>query len=177
MDNVIFFFGGWEPVARILVVGALAYVSLIMLLRVSGKRTLVQMNAFDFLITVALGASFGRILTARSVALLEAITAFALLVFLQYAVVWLQTRSARFAHAVTSPPTLLYFRGRVLHDALRRERVTEAELRTAIREHGAGSFEEVEAVVLESDGRFAVVKSGNAGDRSALENLERSDET
>lgn len=86
---------------------------------------------------------------------------------------WLQTRSDRFAHAVTSPPTLLYFRGRVLHDALRREPVTEAELRTALREHGAGSFDQVEAVVLESNGRFAVVKSGSAGDGSALQDLER----
>lgn len=172
MDRVTFFFGGWEPVARVLVVGALAYASLILLLRISGKRTLVQMNAFDFLITVALGASFGRILTARSVALVEAIAAFSLLVFLQYAVAWLQVRSPRFAHAITSPPTLLYYRGRILHDALRRERITEAELRTAIREHGAGSLGEVEAVVLESDGKFAVVKTGHAGDRSALEEIE-----
>lgn len=171
MDQVTFFFGGWEPVARIVVVGTLAYAALVLLLRVSGKRTLVQMNAFDFLITVALGASFGRVLTARSVALVEAITAFALLVALQYAVAWLQVRSSRFAHASTSPPTLLYFRGRILHDALRRERLTEAELRTAIREHGAGSLEAVEAVVLESDGRFAVIKPGQAGDGSALEEL------
>lgn len=175
MDQVTFFFGGWEPVARVVVVGALAYASLVLLLRVTGKRTLARMSAFDFIITVALGASFGRILTARSVALVEAVSAFALLVFLQYAVTWLQVRSPRFAHTVTAPPALLFFRGRILHDALRRERVTEAELRTAIREHGAGSFEEVEAVVLESDGRFAVVKSGNAGDRSALEDLERAE--
>ena len=173
MDNVTFFFGGWEPVARVLVVGTLAYVAIILLLRVTGKRTLAQMNAFDFIVTVALGASFGRILTARSVALVEAISAFALLIFLQYAVTWLQIRSPRFAHTVTAPPTLLFFRGRILPDALRRERVTEAELKTAIREHGAGSFDEVEAVVLESNGRFAVVKSSNAGDRSALEDLKR----
>lgn len=173
MDNVTFFFGGWEPVARVLVVGTLAYVAMVLLLRATGKRTLAQMNAFDFIVTVALGASFGRILTARSVALAEAISAFALLIFLQYAVTWIQIRSPRFAHTVTAPPTLLFFRGRILHGALRRERVTEAELRTAIREHGAGSLDEVEAVVLESNGRFAVVKPGSAGDRSALEDLER----
>lgn len=172
MNEVTFFFGGWEPVARIVVVGTLAYAALVLLLRASGKRTLVQMNAFDFVITVALGASFGRVLTARSVALVEAITAFALLVFLQFVVTRLQVRSPRFARAVTSPPTLLYFRGRVLDEMLHRERITEAELRTAIREHGAGSFGEVEAVVLESDGRFAVVKSGRAGDGSALRGIE-----
>lgn len=172
MDNVTFFFGGWEPVARILVVGGFAYVALVLLLRVTGKRTLAQMNAFDFIVTVAIGASFGRVLTARNVALVEAVTAFALLIFLQYLITWLQVRSSRVAHIITAPPTLLYFRRRLLHDAMRRERVTEGELRTAIREHGAGSFEEVEAVVLESDGRFAVIKSGKAGDQGALEGLD-----
>ncbi|HEV2150547.1 MAG TPA: YetF domain-containing protein [Longimicrobiaceae bacterium] len=171
MDRVTFFFGGWEPVARVLVVGTLAYAALVLLLRVSGKRTLARMNAFDFLVTVALGASFGRVLTARSVALVEAFAAFALLVSLQYGMTWIQVRSPRFARAVTSPPTLLYFRGRFLRDAMLRERVTEDELRTAVREHGAGSFDQVEAVVLESDGRFAVIMAKKAGDGSALESI------
>ncbi len=85
MSDATFFFGGRAPVLRILVVGTFAYGSLITLQRISGKRTLSQMNAFDFLITVALGASFGRILTARNVALAEAVTAFALLMALQFA--------------------------------------------------------------------------------------------
>lgn len=171
MDRVTFFFGGWEPVARVVVVGTLAYAALVLLLRVSGKRTLARMNAFDFLVTVALGASFGRVLTARSVALAEAITAFSLLVSLQYVMAWLQVRSPRFASAVTSPPSLLYFRGRFLREAMSRERVTEDELRTAIREHGVGSFDQVEAVVLESDGRFAVVMTSQVGDGSALRSI------
>jgi uncharacterized membrane protein YcaP (DUF421 family) len=172
MSDVTFLFGGWEPVARIVVVGSLAYLAMVVLLRVSGKRTLAQMNAFEFIITVALGASFGRILTARNVALVEAVTAFALLVALQFVVTWLKVRSPGFARIVTAPPALLYYRGRFLRDAMRRERITEDELRTAIREKGAGSFDEVEAVVLESDGRFAVVKGGSASDRSALTGLE-----
>ena len=171
MDSVTFLFGGWEPIARVIVVGALAYASLVLLLRATGKRTLARMNAFDFIVTVAIGASFGRVLTARNVALAEAVTAFALLIFFQYAITWKRVRSSRFAQAVTAPPALLYFRGRFLQDVMLRERVTESELRIAIREHGVGSFEEVEAVVLESDGRFAVVKSGRAGDGAALEGL------
>ena len=62
------------------------------------------MNAFDFFVTVALGASFGRILTARGVALVEAVAAFARLVSLQYAVTWLQVRSPRFARLIIAPP-------------------------------------------------------------------------
>ena len=173
MSDVSFFFGGWTPILRILIVGTLAYLGLILLLRTSGKRTLAQLNAFDFIVTVALGAALGRILTARSVALLEALTAFTLLILLQYVVTWVKGRSDRFTRIVTAQPTLLCYHGRILHAALDAQRISEAELRTAIREQGAGSLDQVAAVILESDGRFSVIRNPNAGDESALESVER----
>ena len=172
VNDVMFLFGGWEPIARILVVGTLGYVALVLLLRVGEKRTLAQLSAFDFIITVAVGASFGRILTASGVALAEAVTAFALLVTLQFAVSWLQTRSPAFSRLMTAPPTMLFFRGRFLRDAMRLARVTEEELRAVARQHGLGSLERVEAIVLEPNGSFAVIEEGTAGDGSALGGVE-----
>lgn len=172
MSDATFFFGGWEPIVRILVVGTGAYAALVLLLRVTKKRTLAQLNAFDFIITVAIGASFGRILTARDVALAEAVTTFALLVVLQLAVTRLQMLSPAFAKAVTAPPSMLFFRGRFLRDVMRRERVTEGELRSVVRTQGIGSWESVEAIVLEANGRFAVIQKDTAGDGSALADLD-----
>lgn len=166
MVNILF--DGWEPVARIVVVGTLAYTALVVLLRVSGKRTLSRMNSFDFVITVAIGATFGRVLTTRSVPLAEAVTAFALLITLQYVVTSLQIRSKRFSRLVTAEPTLLLYQGRVLHDALRAERLTEKELDGAVRKHGMGSLQEAEAVVLEADGRLSVIGPDSAGDGAIL---------
>jgi uncharacterized membrane protein YcaP (DUF421 family) len=171
MNEVVFFFGGWEPIARIIVVGTLAYGAMIILLRSSNKRTLSQMNAFDFIITVALGACFGRILTAKSVALAEAIAAFALLIFLQFVVSHLQVRSAKFGRLLTDTPTLLLYKGCVLDDALKRQRITKGELGTALRQNGMGSLDQAEAVVLEPNGNFAVVKRADAGDGSTLMSL------
>lgn len=171
---VNFFFDGWEPVARVVLVGTLAYTALVVLLRVSGKRTLARMNSFDFVITVAIGATFGRVLTARSIPLLEAVTAFALLVAPQYVVSSLQLRSRRFSRMVTAEPTLLLHRGEVLHDALRRERLTEKELDGVARKHGLGSLQEAEAVVLEADGTLSVVGPDSAGDGGVLPGTERS---
>ncbi|MES1026405.1 hypothetical protein ABN584_26250 [Gloeocapsa sp. BRSZ] len=88
---MLFFYGGVEPLIRIVVVGTLAYFSLLILLRISGKRTLAQLNAFDFVITIAIGSTFGRLITAKSVSLAESITAFFTLIFLQYLVSWLTT--------------------------------------------------------------------------------------
>ncbi|MDQ2076758.1 DUF421 domain-containing protein [Marinimicrobium sp. ABcell2] len=157
---------------RIVVVGSLAYVSLVLIVNMSIKRTLAQLNAFDFIITVALGASFGRILTARQVALAEAVTTFALLVILQFVFTWLQQRSPRIASAVTAAPSLLFYQGQFIRDAMRRERVTEAELKSAVRLQGAGAFEKIEAIILEPNGKFSVVKKESAGDGALVEKLD-----
>ncbi len=50
------FFDDWFGIVRILIVGVLAYAALIIFLRVSGKRTLSKWNAFDFVVTIALGS-------------------------------------------------------------------------------------------------------------------------
>ncbi len=150
-------FDSWHGLLREIVVGTVAYVWLVTLLRVSGKRTLTKLNAFDLVITVALGSTLASIILSRDVALVEGMLALALLVGLQLAVTWTSTRAARFKHVVKSEPTLLCYRGRLLHSALREQRVTEDELRAAIRAQRVSRMEEVEAAILETDGSFSVL--------------------
>jgi uncharacterized membrane protein YcaP (DUF421 family) len=164
MDMKEMFFGGWLPILRTVLVGSLAYVALIVTLRASGKRTLAKLNAFDLVVTVALGSVLASILLSADVALAEGITAFLTLVGLQYAVAWGSVRSRRLARLVRSEPTLLVRRGEILHDALRRARVTEAELRTVIRASPHPDPDDVVAVILESDGSFSVIGTAQSGD-------------
>ena len=164
MTDVIFYFSGWEPLVRIVVVGVSMYVSLVLFLRLSGSRTLSSMNAFDFIVTVAIGSVFGRALTAKGVALAEAVVAFGLLITLQYAVTWVQVRWPFFGRVITNPPTLLYFRGEFMDEELRRQRVTKDEVKSAVRKKKYGSLDEVDVVVLESSGEFSTI--GSLEDRS-----------
>lgn len=156
-----FFFNGWNPVLRTLVVGVCAYVALIIILRISGKRTLSKMNAFDLVVTVALGSTLATILLSKDVALAQGVLGLALLIGLQYAVAWLNTRSRWFGRMVKSEPRLLLYRGEMLEDALRDERVVPAEVRSAVRAAGGGAVERVQAVVLETDGTFSVIESSD----------------
>lgn len=164
--QVDFFFTGWRPVVRILLVGPPMYVALVAFMRLSGSRTIANVTVFDFVVTVAIGAAFGGSLTAEGVALVEAVTAFGLLIGLQYAVAWLQIRVPAVRRGVTNDPTLLYYRGRYLRDAMRDQRMTEDELQSAVRKAEVGSMAEVDAVVLESTGDVSVVT--DPGDESAL---------
>lgn len=163
------FFDSWFGLLRVLVVGTLAYGGLVLMLRVSGKRTLSKMNAFDLVVTVALGSTLATVLLTSDVALLEGLVAFALLIGLQFAITWLSGRSERVQGLVKAQPRLLVHRGRLLRPALRAERVTAEEVSAALRAEGIGAVEEVDALVLETDGTFSVLK--NAGSGTALANV------
>jgi uncharacterized membrane protein YcaP (DUF421 family) len=170
------FFDTWMGLLRVLIVGTLAYVALVALLRTSGKRTLSKMNAFDLVVTVALGSTLATVLLTNDIALLEGLTAFVLLVGLQFMITWLSVRSSTVSSLVKSEPTLLVREGRFLKAAMRRERVVEEEILAAVREHGKGSLEEVAAVVLETDGSFSVLLSSPVNDvRSSLSNVQDRD--
>jgi uncharacterized membrane protein YcaP (DUF421 family) len=78
---------------RVLVVGVLAYITFGLFLRLSGKRTLSKMNAFDFVVTVAPGSTLATVLLTEDVALADGALAFALLVGLQFVVTWSSVRA------------------------------------------------------------------------------------
>lgn len=168
MEDLNFLWAGWEPLARILVVGTLGFVWLVLLMRVTGPRNMAKVTTFDFVITVTLGSAFGRVLTAQEVAISDAIVAFALLVTLQWTFGTLRHRSSRFARMVDSGPTLLYHGDRPVEAAMRRHRLTESDLHSAAREKGLGSLADVEAVILQADGTFAVIGSSTMGDGSSV---------
>ena len=162
------FFSGWSTLVRTLVIGILAYINLIVLLRISGRRTLSKMNAFDLIVTVALGSTFATILLNRDVSLAEGTLALALLIGLQYLVTWSSVRVGWVRKLVTGEPALLLYQGQMLSSAMRVARVTEDELRSAIRSSGSSSIDDVEAVVLETDGSFSVISQGSGNQRSSL---------
>lgn len=80
------FFQSWWEILRTILVGGLAYLALIVSLRISGKRTLTKLNAFDLVVTVALGSTLSSILLDESISLAEGVVALAVLIFLQFAV-------------------------------------------------------------------------------------------
>ncbi len=150
------FFQDWQGIVRTIIVGILAYAVLVLSLRISGKRTLAKLNAFDLVVTVALGSTLSAIVLQESVALAEGAVALALLIVAQYAVTFVSVRSTGFAQLVRSEPALLARDGRYCEASMKRERITKAEALSAIRSNGGRDIEDVEQLVLESDGSMSV---------------------
>ena len=166
------FFNSGYDLMQVLVKGTLAYLALIAILRVSGKRTLSKMNAFDLVVTVALGSTLATILMSKDVSLADGLLALLLLISLQYLIAWMAVRTKVVDHLIKSEPTLLLHQGKFLREKMKAERVTESEVESAIRAQGIGTIDAVAAVILETDGSFTVIGSPMQGKPTALHSVD-----
>src|SRR5690606_10104681 len=85
----VMWFDSWSDIARVVLVGCATYALLVVLLRSFGGRTLAQLNAFDFIVTVALGSTLATVLLSSDVAWAEGAVGIAVLVALQFAIAWI----------------------------------------------------------------------------------------
>jgi uncharacterized membrane protein YcaP (DUF421 family) len=150
-------FDGWAGVLRILIIAPAAYAALVLTLRLSGKRTLSKLNAFDLIVTVAIGSTLASIITSKSLALVEGLAALLALVLMQFAVTALSVRFHRIDRIIKAEPTLLLRDGQLLPHAMRRQRITQGEIRAAARASGVQQLEQLEAVFLETDGSLTAL--------------------
>jgi uncharacterized membrane protein YcaP (DUF421 family) len=150
-------FESWDSLQRTAVAAVVAYAGVVLFLRISGKRTLSKMNAFDLVVTVALGSTLSSIIVSKNVPLLDGLLAMSLLIALQFAVAWVSVRAKWFEALVKSEPTVLAYRGELRAGAMAEQRVSREEVQAAIRDAGLSRLADAGAVVLETDGTFSVV--------------------
>ena len=166
-------FHSWFDLIRIVLVGSAGYFTLVGVLRVSGKRTLSQLNVFDFVVTVALGSILATVLLNADVSWAEGAVAFALIAGLQMIVAVTISKWPPARRAVTSTAVLLVKDGVIRTEVLRQSRLTESEIHQAIRSSGHGAISDIAAVVLETNGKISVITAANYGDGSAMEGLQQ----
>ena len=166
-----------NPFLNTTFLGTIAYIAIIFMLRISGKRTLSKWNSFDFVVTIAFGSILASILLSTKDTFGQGILGFALLVLFQFLLTWIAVRSSWIQKLIKAEPALLLDKGQLKHDVLKRERVAEGEVLAALRASGVGSIEDVDAVVLETDGSFSVIKDLSKSTASTLKDVKEFDRT
>ncbi|GGD09035.1 DUF421 domain-containing protein [Pyruvatibacter mobilis] len=146
-----------EDLLPTVVAAMLIYPAIVLFIRVGGKRSTSQMNNFDWIVTVAIGslASSGILLSEVSVA--DALAGMAVLMALQYVLTRAAFSSEWVARLVKAEPRLLFHDGKFLRAAMRRERVTEPEIMSKMREQGIADLCDVHSVVLETDASVSII--------------------
>ncbi|MDE1549794.1 DUF421 domain-containing protein [Jeotgalibaca caeni] len=163
----------WETIKRILVVGTVTYVFFIISIRTFGKRSLTQMNAYDFSVTVALGSILASTLTNSNLTAASGIVSFSLLLLLQFIIAKASVYFPFFNKIIKAKPTLLFYKGKYDETQLKKQRITKDDLLQAVRLQQHASMNEVLAIVVEANGQLSILSAnGSDSSNSTLENID-----
>ena len=143
----------WEFVVRAVVV----YGVLLVLVRLSGKRTVGQFTPFDLIVVVLLSESVSSALNGGDDSLGGGLISAATLVTLNYLMSLVTSHSKAAQRTVEGHEVVLGRNGRLYDDVLKRERVARAEVDEALREHDC-TLEKMRCAILETDGRISILQ-------------------
>jgi uncharacterized membrane protein YcaP (DUF421 family) len=132
----------------------------LLLLRLSGPRLFGNWSALDVIMTIMVGSALARTMTGGA-PLLGTMAAAAVLAFLHAALAHCVARNTRLAHWIEGKAFMVIDHGRIDHDARRRHRISEADLREALRQQGIDGeahVNNVKLMALEPSGKLSVVK-------------------
>lgn len=144
----------WEFVLRAVIV----YVVILVLVRMSGKRTVGQFTPFDMILLVLLGTAVQNSLIGEDVSLLGGLILAATLIGLNYLVGFITSRSKRADRLIEGAPVVLARDGKLFERVLKKELVSAADFDEAMRQSGCGELEKVKLALLETNGQITIIK-------------------
>jgi uncharacterized membrane protein YcaP (DUF421 family) len=134
------------------------------IIRVSGRRTLGEMTAFDFILFMIIGGSTQRAITGQDYSLTNALLLVATFVALDIALSILELRSPMFRRILNAMPMILVENGYLMTERMRRARITEDNvLEAARRLHGLERIDQIKFAILEATGEITIVPAVQAG--------------
>ena len=136
------------------------YGFLLAVLRVAGRRELGQMTSFDLVLLLVLSNAVQNSINAGDNSLVGGLVSALTLVVANWLVGFAVYRFPLLERLLQGPPIRIVSDGKVHLGALKRERITLQELRSALRKQGVMSISECKRVILEPDGTLSAVKSG-----------------
>lgn len=136
---------------------AIVFVVVLGLLKVSGKRVLGQFTPFDLVALLLISNVVQNAMIGPDTSVVGGLLGAAIILVLNRLV----SSHDRLRHFLEGSPTVLVENGHLLEDNLKRERISAAEMESALREHGVASMDDVASAVLETDGTISVCQVGH----------------
>jgi uncharacterized membrane protein YcaP (DUF421 family) len=143
----------WEFIVR----AVLVYVVLLLLMRLSGKRTVGEFTPFDLIVVILLGESMQGALSPDDTSVLGPAIVAATLVALNWTLGFLTSRSRRLDALIEGEPVVLARNGRLDQQALRSQNVPRSDVMEAIRRANLDGLSAVGRATLETDGEITIV--------------------
>jgi uncharacterized membrane protein YcaP (DUF421 family) len=143
----------WEFILRAVIV----FCVLLVMVRVSGRRTVGQFTPFDLLVVMLLSESVSTSLTGGDNSLVGGLIVAATLVALNVGAAYLSSHSTKMADLLDGSPVLLGRNGKMFDKVLKKCRLSETEVEEALHEADC-TMEEMGYAFLEADGNITIQK-------------------
>lgn len=138
--------------------GAIVYFALWAIIRISGRRTLGEMTAFDFVLFLIIGGATQRALTGQDYSLTNAFLLVMTFVVIDVALSLAERDWPPVRRFLKGAPMILVDNGSLLVGRMKRARVTEDDiLESARRLHGLERMDQIKFAILESNGDITIV--------------------
>ena len=138
---------------------AFVYFTLMVALRVLGKRELSEMSPFELVTLLMIPEIFSPALAREDYSMTHATIGAATLFTLLFLTSALTFRFKGAERVVEGKATVLVRNGQFLERNMQHERVTPDEVLTEMHKSGIEQIEEVRWAILEMDGKIAIVPS------------------
>ena len=143
---------------------AAVFIVLGIVIRITGKRQIAQLSAFDLILLITMGDLIGQTVLQEDFSFtagLLAVTTFGMLSMVMGLVSYYLPRTRPI---LRGQATVLLRDGVVDDQVMRHEMIDMAELNEAAREAGIRSLDEVELAIMETDGTFSFFKKQQDAD-------------
>jgi uncharacterized membrane protein YcaP (DUF421 family) len=138
------------------------YFCLLVLFRITGKRSLGEITSFDFVVLLIISEAVSKALLAADGSLTGALIAVITLLLLDVMLSLITRRSPLLARLLEDEPVVLVTEGRLHGDRMRGERVTTSDILEAAREHGIEKLDQIKLAVLERRGTISIIPAPSA---------------
>jgi len=145
----------------IIIRSVVAFVVLLVLARIMGKKQISQMTFFDYVVGITIGSIAGAVSADQNVKLIDGLAATVVWGSFTVLIGVIALKSYRFRKAVQGEPTVLVQNGKVLEENLRKARMDATELMENLRENQVFRLADVEFAVLETNGQLSVMKKAD----------------
>jgi uncharacterized membrane protein YcaP (DUF421 family) len=145
------------------------YAVLLVLFRITGKRSLGQITTFDFILLLIISEAIQNGMVGTSYSITNALVLVVTLVTVDVALSLVKRRSARLEKFLDGTPVVIVEHGRVLRDRLDKERVDESDILAAARQEGLERMAQIKYAVLERNGQISIIPLDEASSAPASE--------
>ncbi|WEF30998.1 DUF421 domain-containing protein [Pseudoduganella chitinolytica] len=144
----------WEFIAR----GTIIYIFLLIMVRLTGKRTVGQFTPFDLLVVMLLSEAVSNSLNGGEESLQGGMISAATLIALNVIIAIATSRSRKVAEMIDGTPVLLGRDGNIFHDVVKKCRVAEGDVEQALREADC-PLHKMKCAFLEPDGKITILQN------------------